>query len=89
MNKNSFSFEDLLNICEQYKNLGWAVQDQLKSILDDSSLISEQNPNALRMIKTFLVDVAALDENSDFGGTATSTAEEIEEFLEEAESEEA
>ncbi len=42
--------EEILYICRAYASLGSAVQDQLVAICDDASTVSDQNPNALRMI---------------------------------------
>lgn len=46
--------ETFLHLAKRYNDLGWAVQDQLVS-LDNGDDPEEQNPNALKLIKEFLV----------------------------------
>jgi hypothetical protein len=56
----------ILDICKEYNRLGWAVQEQLEKVIDDSDNIKEMvedgklNPNALKYIKTFLENIADL-----------------------------
>ncbi len=47
------SIEELLELCQRYNDLGWAVQEQLASVVDGEAL-EEQNLNALEMIRKFL-----------------------------------
>lgn len=69
--------ESLMRICRAYNNLGWAVQEQLDSVLADNA--SKCNPNALAMIeKEFVREVKrAADDSRD-----ERLLEEIEEVIE-------
>lgn len=42
---------DLLDICERYNKLGWAVIEQLKSVAEDEDRAGECNVNALALIR--------------------------------------
>lgn len=69
------TLEELLEICEAYLALGWAVQDQAASIIGGGSL-SAQNKSALAMIHDWLADLPAEMEG------AAELAREIRECLE-------
>lgn len=45
--------EDLLDLCQRYSDMGWAVQEQLASVIDGEAL-EDQNGNALEIIRKFL-----------------------------------
>lgn len=45
--------DELLEICRQYHNLGWAVIEQLHDVRDGED-VSKQNENAIEMIKDFV-----------------------------------
>ena len=47
---------ELISLCTLYNNLGWAVQEQLDSVMQGEDL-NDQNNNALEMIRDFLGDV--------------------------------
>ena len=51
--------DDLMELCRQFSNLGWAVQSQLRDVVAGDDL-DEQNPNALKMCASFLREAAAL-----------------------------
>lgn len=44
--------EDIIDISRNYAKLGWAVQEQLVSIVDDPYQMDDCNINALHMIKS-------------------------------------
>lgn len=48
------TIETLLDICEEYSNLGGAVTEQLCAVCGDMDTVEDQNPNALRMGVRFL-----------------------------------
>lgn len=50
------TLETLLDICERYSEMGDSVTGQLKDVLDDFDKVDEQNPNALQIARTWLVD---------------------------------
>ena len=45
---------EMLDLCEKYRDMGWAVQDQLAAVIDGEPL-GEQNGAALEVIRKFLV----------------------------------
>jgi hypothetical protein len=45
--------EDIIEIAKEYDGLGWALQEQLQSVLDGEDL-EDQNENALSMCRAFL-----------------------------------
>jgi hypothetical protein len=45
---------DLITLAQDFKDLGWSVQEQLMTVLDDSDKVQECNPNAIEMIVVFL-----------------------------------
>lgn len=46
---------DFTGLAQEYRNLGWAVIEQLDALLDGERLPSNKlNPNAVRMIVEFL-----------------------------------
>lgn len=71
--------QDFVSLCQDFSNLGWAVQEQLTDVLDGEEL-EEQNPNALGMIRDFLKDaVSYAGEGALFG--AEELADEIDQYL--------
>lgn len=50
----TMDIETFLDLAKRFNDLGWAVQDQLVD-LDNGADPEEQNPNALKLIKEFLV----------------------------------
>jgi hypothetical protein len=50
--KLAMDSHEFIQLAEAYSNLGWAVQDQLKDVLEGGSL-EDQNPNALKMALSF------------------------------------
>ena len=46
-------FTTFMRLARMYSKMGWSVQGQLDNILDGEDL-SEQNPNALKMIQELL-----------------------------------
>lgn len=79
------TFEQVIEICKSYKDLGWAVQEQLDSILDDMSTLNEQNPNALEKISEFFDEIANIrDEESH--SDAFDYSHQIKEHLEKVQS---
>jgi hypothetical protein len=58
--------DQLLKLAKEYDDLGWAVQDQLLNVVEDSSPenVAEQSPEAIRMMKGWLehADWAGVDE---------------------------
>lgn len=67
--------ETFLQMADEYKALGWSVQGQLAEIADGSPM-EDQNPNALKIIKSFLL---SLDMCGIKG--ADDLAEEIDDYL--------
>lgn len=67
--------QTLIELCKAYSKLGWAVQEQLSDVLDDTDL-SRLNGNALKMIAAFLrkAEGADVEDAGDF-------ADQIEEYL--------
>ena len=49
---------DLVQLCEEYNSLGWAVQEQLRNVINRPDSIIEQNSNALNRIQRFLTQVS-------------------------------
>ncbi len=49
----SIDIGELLDLCERYRDMGWAVQEQLAAVIEGEP-IDEQNSNALEMIRKFL-----------------------------------
>lgn len=84
----------LLFLCKLYDSLGWAVQDQLHSVIEGEDL-EDQNPNALELIEDFLQKVINLCNKWDGGdgllddlvGDCKEELETIQTFLEEVEGE--
>lgn len=49
------SIEDIIWLCDGYKDLGWAVQEQLQDVVDGKDLSNDNlNINAAYMIRDFL-----------------------------------
>lgn len=46
--------ESFLDLAKKFVNLGWSIQDQLDE-LDQGIPVEQMNPNALKLIKEFLV----------------------------------
>jgi peptidoglycan hydrolase-like protein with peptidoglycan-binding domain len=57
---------DLVRRARDYRGLGWAVQEQLVSILDGEPL-EDQNPNALELIQKFVDKQSSDADNLDYG----------------------
>lgn len=66
--------ERFLELSERYKDLGWAVQEQLAAVLRGEAM-EEQNSNALKMIASFLWDASEIIDG------AEDMACEIDEYL--------
>jgi hypothetical protein len=49
---------DAIQIAKAYDKLGWAVADQLDTVLDGTGGPDNLNPNALDLIEEFLDDCA-------------------------------
>lgn len=67
--------DDLIALCQEFNDLGWAVAAQLAEVVDGDDLTTK-NPNALRMCQKFLREAA----NHDIEG-AEDLAERIKEHL--------
>ncbi len=67
---------DFIELAREYQSLGWAVQEQLDDVLDGESA-DDKNPNALRLIRTFLgkCERAGIDGATDAIAVATETSE--------------
>jgi len=44
---------DVIQIAKAYRDLGWAVQEQMDTVLDGQADEASLNPNALDMIEAF------------------------------------
>jgi hypothetical protein len=45
---------EIIKLCKEYSELGWAIQEQLDKLLEDQNCLSELNPNAVKYIDAFL-----------------------------------
>ena len=63
------TLDDFLYLAKQYVDLGWSVQQQLQDVMDGDAL-DEQNPNALDLIRRFLVtaDGVGIEDEVDLRG---------------------
>lgn len=53
------TLDDLMALCQDFHDLGWAVAGQLVDVADGGDM-ADQNPNALRMCQKFLREAAGL-----------------------------
>ena len=65
---------DFLYLAKEFNDMGWAIQEQLQSIVDGEDL-EEQNVNALRHISRLLNKLEAHDVDTD------GLAERVEEHV--------
>lgn len=61
----NLNFEELLAIAEDYADLGYAVQEQVRVVLHDGESAEDQNPNALRMIRQWLRSCRGFNDDLD------------------------
>ena len=54
---------DLIEFAEAYQRLGWAVQEQLRNLLNDP-VYAEVNPNARDLMKTLYANLPAEAEDA-------------------------
>lgn len=54
------TLEELINLCKSYTSLGWAIQEQLDSVIEDDMTEDNINENALGYIEGWLQDVDGL-----------------------------
>lgn len=45
--------DELIDLCQRYSDLGWAVQEQLVGVIEGEPL-EDMNSNALELIRKFL-----------------------------------
>jgi len=71
----TMELERFIELAKTYNSLGWAVQEQLESVVKGEPA-EEQNSNALSMIVDFLNDAG------DDVESARDLAEELEQYVE-------
>ena len=70
-----------IDLAEAWCNLGGAVQEQLKAVLDDSDTMEKQNPNALRVASDRFLREAAQCDDEQLSDDASSFRQMITDFL--------
>lgn len=69
---------EFIALADAYAKLGSAVQEQLKSVVDDEDSVHDQNPNALQLIKRFACNAAdSLDADNDADFTLVEELTEL------------
>lgn len=58
------TLEELVQICKEYAQLGWAIQEQLDDVLEDT-MYEENVKNAFDYIRGWLYDVSAVPDLAD------------------------
>jgi len=50
--------KELFELLDEYQNLGWAVQAQLKDVAIKLEKVEENNPNAMKLAQSFIESLA-------------------------------